>query len=147
MVSLPTEELQPLLALLTSFWHEMKEWEAYCCGLEKLELAGEISTEQLKDLILPRAAEIFERHCDLNKKEPDRIKGGRFNFGSPPQYDPDLDTLVTVKKTKAGYSVQVRNGGRSSHLFTYTVVNINGILKLKDHRIFEAQGRRIASGL
>lgn len=146
-VMLPAEELQPLLALLTSFWREMKDWELYCCGLQERELAGEISTDELKAQVLPRAASIFDRHCDL-KKEPDRIRGGRYNFGSPPQYDPDLDTLVSVEKTKSGYTVQVRKGSNlGGNLFTYTVINISGVLKLKDHRVLDAQGRRITAGL
>jgi len=145
-VSLSAEELQPLLTLLTSFWREMKDWELYSWGLKDRVLAGEITTDQLKALILPRVAPIFDQHCDL-KKEPDRIKGGQYNFGSPPDYDPDLDTLVSVEKTKSGYTVQVQKGGPTSHLFTYTVVKVNGVLKLKDRRVLETQGRRITSGL
>lgn len=136
-----------ILPVIDGFWSEMCAWERNCMTLQSEFKQGKLSHEQLKSSIIPLAKAIFDKYCICGKNGPKRIANNTYVFGSPPDYDPDIDTIISVAKIRTAIEVVVESGSRVDCKFVYSIKIRDGVLRLVDKRILMDEDDPVTSGL
>ncbi len=126
----------PAVKVLASFFVAMNEW-GWEMARHYRSLEGSDVDEELlardQHLQRKRAEAIFEQYVEAGTKSL-RLQDVGISFTNPPEYDPELESIVSIAKHGEAIDVVTKQSRIKDHYFKYRIVERSGVWLLRDKK-------------